>query len=335
MHLTSQLSKAVERIILPLIEPYLHRTLAVGPMHYNRFACQKGKGARDALLLLVLSWVRALNMRKKVAVYCSDVSGAFDKASTSRLVEILRARGLQEQMVRLLGSWLRQRRAEVVVGGCKSAPISLSNMVYQGTVFGPILWNAFFGGAGEAVQCADFVEVTYADDLNAFREFDHLVANDVIEFHLRDCQRSLHDWGDANQVSFEASKESMHIIARSDSLGEDFRILGITFDVKLTMASAIHEVASEARWRLKAIWRSHRYHSVAALIGLFKSKVLSFLEYRTAGIYHATDGALRPLDQVQEAFLEKLGVSPKEALMNFNLAPLSTRRDIAMLGVIY
>ena len=35
----------------------------------------KGRGARDALAFLVMSWILALNQRKKVAVYCSDVSG--------------------------------------------------------------------------------------------------------------------------------------------------------------------------------------------------------------------------------------------------------------------
>ena len=63
--------------------------------------------------------------------------------------------------------------------------------------------------------------------------------------------------------------------------------------------------------------------------------MLSYLEYRTAAIYHATDEALRPLDRVQDSFLEALGITPKEAILDYNLAPLSTRRDIAMLGVIY
>ena len=38
---------------------------------------------------------------------------------------------------------------------------------------------------------------------------------------------------------------------------------------------------------------------------------------------------------MQARFLHRLGISGVNALMNFNLAPLSTRRDIAMLGVVH
>ena len=58
------------------------------------------------------------------------------------------------------------------------------------------------------------------------------------------------------------------------------------------------------------------------------------MEYRTAAVYHATDTVLRCLDAVQKRFLKALGRTEEEALMEFNLAPLAARRDIAMLGVI-
>ena len=41
------------------------------------------------------------------------------------------------------------------------------------------------------------------------------------------------------------------------------------------------------------------------------------------------------LARTQTKFLEDDGSSEEEALDNFNLAPLSTRRDIAMLGVLH
>ena len=38
---------------------------------------------------------------------------------------------------------LHQKTARVVVGGKQSAPVTLADMVYQGTVWGPVLWNVF------------------------------------------------------------------------------------------------------------------------------------------------------------------------------------------------
>jgi hypothetical protein len=63
--------------------------------------------------------------------------------------------------------------------------------------------------------------------------------------------------------------------------------------------------------------------------------VLSYIEYRTSAIYHACDSLLYPLDRVQGRVVEIAGMSERDALLNSNLAPLSMRRDIAMLGVIH
>ena len=63
--------------------------------------------------------------------------------------------------------------------------------------------------------------------------------------------------------------------------------------------------------------------------------MLSYLEYRTAAIYHATRDILVRLDAIQTRFLQDAGIDELTALMQFNLAPLSTRRDIAMLGLLH
>ena len=80
IHLTAQLSKVVERLLLPLIEPHISRTVAFGP---NQFAYTKCRGARDALAYLTMPWLLALNRRKKVAVYCSDVCFGCVRQSSS------------------------------------------------------------------------------------------------------------------------------------------------------------------------------------------------------------------------------------------------------------
>ena len=59
------------------------------------------------------------------------------------------------------------------------------------------------------------------------------------------------------------------------------------------------------------------------------------MEYRTAAVYHATDTVLEPLNSVQNKLLRAVGCTDREALLYWNLAPLETRRDIAMLGVLH
>ena len=81
--------------------------------------------------------------------------------------------------------------------------------------------------------------------------------------------------------------------------------------------------------------RAQRFNSILGMVNLYKAKVLSYTEYRTAAICNACDTALSPLDKLQNNFLAELGVSCQDALMHFNLAPLQCRRDIAMLGLVH
>ena len=68
---------------------------------------------------------------------------------------------------------------------------------------------------------------------------------------------------------------------------------------------------------------------------LYKSHVLSFIEYRTPAVSHASTSALFPVDAVQRRYLQALGVSDVDALLHFYLAPLAVRRNIAILGVLH
>ena len=268
-------------------------------------------------------------------MYCSDVSGAFDKVNSRRLLRKLRARGVPEEILGVIKSWLSERKARVAVGGKFSRDMTINNMVYQGTVLGPPLWNVFYADAADAVHVHDFLEVIFADDLNCFKDFNLSAENEAIVEDMKKCQGELHKWGRANQVSFDASKESMHILGTNGGEGRNFRLLGVPFDHALSMGDAVGELVCEIGWKLAAILRTGRFFTDEELVNLYKSQVLSYIEYRTAAIYHACDTILAPLDAVQTRFLRELGISEEVALFHFNLAPLSCRRDIAMLGLIH
>ena len=98
---------------------------------------------------------------------------------------------------------------------------------------------------------------------------------------------------------------------------------------------AVRDVVSQASWKLTTILRTRRVHGVSQLVQVYKSKVLSFVEYRTPAVYHAAKTTLVGIDAVQRRFLRECALSDEDALLHFNLAPLQTRRDIAMLGLIH
>ena len=74
VHLTSQLSKVMERLPGNFFLPFLSRTGAFGP---NQFAYTKGRGTRDALACNASWWIHCVAHGKKLVLYCSNVAVAF------------------------------------------------------------------------------------------------------------------------------------------------------------------------------------------------------------------------------------------------------------------
>eukprot|EP00959_Pyramimonas_sp_CCMP1952_P473032 9501024-Pyramimonas_sp.AAC.1 len=103
------------------------------------------------------------------------------------------------------------------------------------------------------------------------------------------------------------------------------------------MTDSVFGLAKDCRWKLKAILRTWtcKYNTSGHLVILYKAQLLSFIEYRTAAIYHACRTSLESLDHVQDKLVAAVGATPEEALISLRLAPLSSRRDMAMLGLIH
>ena len=208
IHLTPQISKVMERVVGKFFLPFMLATGAYGP---NQFAYTPKRGLRDSLALNVLEWITALDSGKRIAVYLSDVSGAFDRVDANRLYAVLKSRGLHPQIVRVLSSWLEDRSSVVVVDGCYSDPQRLNNSVFQGTVWGPPLWNCFFESARHSVNSNGYRETVFADDLNSYKVFEGTASDKFMLDSMAACQKSLHRWGEANRVTFDAGKEYFKI----------------------------------------------------------------------------------------------------------------------------
>ena len=102
VHLTSQVGKAIERLLQTSFGGFLSSAECAG---LNQFAYRKQRGARDLLALLVLTRLLGFDRGRKFCLYCSDVSGVFDKVRAERLVDKLRKLSVPEEWVALFSSW--------------------------------------------------------------------------------------------------------------------------------------------------------------------------------------------------------------------------------------
>ena len=332
VHLTAVLSKVVERVLNALLGPYLCNSGAFGE---SQFAFQPGLSCSDLVAALVGSWLLALEKGEKVGVYLSDISGAFDKVETERLLSKLKAAGLNTQLLAFFRSYLAARKAVVLVNGERSDELVLKDMVFQGTVLGPTLWNTFFKDVRDAAQSTGGRESKFADDLTVSKTFPATTSNEEVLADLHNCQKNVHDWGRTNRVAFDAGKEAFVVLHHLQGEGEDFRLLGPVLDSKLRMHSAVQKVVAKARPKPHALLKTKRYYCTQDLVTQFKTHVLCVLESCTAAVYHATNTTLEPLDGVLTSFLRELDLTASDAFLEYNLAPLALRRDVAMLGLLH
>eukprot|EP00969_Alexandrium_andersonii_P058154 2561916-Alexandrium_andersonii.AAC.1 len=107
---------------------FLHRLVILEAFGPSQFAYTPGRGARDAVLFFVITWLAAFASGRRVTLYCSDVSGAFDKVSTEILLAKLVSTGTHPNVIGVLRSWLGTRTARVVLNGRSSTVIEMSDM---------------------------------------------------------------------------------------------------------------------------------------------------------------------------------------------------------------
>ena len=175
VHLTAVASKIVERVLGRLLVRYLDRSDAYGK---SQWAFRPQRSCRDLVTLLVCSWLWEMECGNKIGLLLTDISGAFDRVETARLVEKCRAAGVGVQFCDFLDGYLAPRSAFVIVECHRSDSLEILNQVFQGTVLGPALWNVYFRDVDSACIKGGFTEAKFADDLSVYKAFPASQPND-------------------------------------------------------------------------------------------------------------------------------------------------------------
>jgi len=331
VHLTSILSKVVERVIgLPLTA-----FLESHGFGDAQWAFRKKSSARDMVTICVAQWVIMICKGRKIGLYLSDISGAFDKVSRLLLIGKLSQIGLPSTFLDFLNSYLMTREGLVRVEGALSEAMLLCNMVFQGTVLGPPLWNAFFADVAVEVPQGNQQVKLFADDLTGMTSADQGKSDRLLLDELEEMQKRTHRWGRKNQVEFDPGKEHLVILHPRRGIGEDFKLLGTLFDCKLTMQPCLEKLLSTIRPKIRAIVRLKHLYSVSTMLNQYKCHIWGLKEYSNGALILASPSQLRRLDSIQRWYLRELNITDTEAFVTFNFAPPSMRRSIGLLGFLH
>ena len=248
---------------------------------------------------------------------------------------------MNDVLLNFFADFLNPRDAVVLVDGCASDPFVLSNIVFQGTVLGPFLWNIFFKDISATVKSHVSTvdrhvntEEKFADDLIITKTYCKNTNHDIIKIDTHKIQTSIHCWGKTNRVAFDASKEEFAIIHHQHAEGHNFRLLGPLIDPKLQMGPAAEKLFRKVKPMARRILRTRGFYTVQDLMLQYKTHIWGSIEHATPALYHACSSTLSRLDSVQTSFVQHLGLSEEEAFIDNHFILLAVRRDIAMLAWI-
>jgi hypothetical protein len=210
--------------------------------------------------------------------------------------------GLESMVVALIKSFPQPRRGYAAAAGSASKLFVLSDSVFQGTVLGPPLWNAFAADVEIPTCNAGACPVDNADNLTAWMCFSASTPNATVLHELRSVRNAIRQLGEDTRVCFDASKEEVTIFHKTSGHGTTTKLLGGLFDPNPLMSDAVYAIAQQARPKVKkSLLRTRRSHSNSFSRMLFTTHVLPLLKFATAALYHASNSVLKPLDQISQA----------------------------------
>ena len=156
---------------------------------------------------------------------------------------------------------------------------------------------------------------------------------------LQDTVNRLSDWGKEWRVAFEPSNsQAMTVTLQRAQLAlpsllfggnpvpesSTIKLLGVTFDPKLSFTEHIRAVSIRGKQRLGLLWRAAPYLSREGRLTVYKGFVRPVLEYASLVWMGAAPSHLSRLDSIQRRALRIIG--PETELQS-----LSLRRYVAAL----
>jgi len=239
----------------------------------NQWAFRKRSSSRDLSLVCVSSWILCCCRGFKVALYFGDIKAAFDRVYKDYLLAKLHSIGVADTFIDFLNSYLEPRIGRVAVEGVLSDVFELADMVFQGTVLGPSLWNVFFHDVANEASCLGGKEQLFADDLTVSKAYATNITNEEIAADMTFTKKSVHAWGTRNRVEFDADKE--HVLIMYLRHGERLfvKLFGCTIDAKLTMSLAVDQLVARVRPKVKALPRTRGMYSHADMMMQYKKLI--------------------------------------------------------------
>ena len=272
---------------------------------------------------------------RAVDIIYLDFQKAFDKVPHKRLINKVKAYGLNGDIAAWIEDWLSNRKQRVVINGKSSDWINVNSGVPQGSVLGPILFIIYINDIDEGIKCKIS---KFADDTKIANKVDSENERQLLQSDLN----TLIEWSNKWQMKFNIDKcHVLHIGNQNPKATfsinnipmtsvDKEKDLGIIVSTDLKPSKHCTEVVKIANKLVGFIGRSFTFKSEKIILTLYNSLVRPHLEYNVPfwSPYYKKD--IEKLEKIQRRLTKLIprlrNKSYDERLKELNLFTLEKRR---------
>ena len=151
------LSKIYERFMQNQMYPYLNQI-------FSKYQCgfRKGYNAQHCLMAMIEKWRKFLDIGGHAGALLTDLSKAFDCIDHELLIAKLHAYGFDNDALKFIYSYLKGRKQRTKINSSYSSFAEILFGVPQGSILGPLLFNAYICDLFYGIDDLDFA--SFAND---------------------------------------------------------------------------------------------------------------------------------------------------------------------------
>ena len=287
------------------------------------------------LLDVTNQWMENYIAKKSTCAVYTDLAKAFDKVSHVKLLEVLKAYGIDGNVSRWIKNVLYNRYQRVVIRDSISTQLKVLSGVPQGSVIGPLLFLIYIDDITSVCSNESSIYL-FADDAKVFSTSPddlQLTVNNISSFFK---SRQLLVANDkCEKITF--SKDNLipeftidnHPLKEVDSVKD----LGIFISNDLKWHLHINKIKSKAFQRARHILKSFHTNNIWTLLKVFESFVRPIVEYGSQVWNPYLQKDIEAIESVQRFYTKKICCranipfrSYEDRLFKLNMRSLQYRR---------
>jgi len=308
--LTSCLCKVMEKMANRRLVHILEERKLIPP---QQFGFRSGKSTTDVLNILQSEISGSFLDRQHLAMISLDLSKAYDTCWRYGITRWLKAHSIDGRMLKFITNFLEGRKLKTLVGSQESEEQEIENGVVQGAVLSVTLFLVAIANICSSQE--NYKMIGYADDWYIYTSGKNITQ---LQHILQQALNKIDRW--TQRTGFSISREKTKCIVftkskprrgqtpltvelRGQVIEEvnSLKILGLTFDKRLTWKTHVKNAKIKAKQRLNIIrclagttWGADR----EVLLKAHHAIILSALRYGETAYGSASESILKALEPI-------------------------------------